>query len=86
MKIDELNKVLEKMHSLHNARMVAHWLKHVSDNDEAIYKDEKDVAALKRIEELGLLETKQKDSAVEAKLTESGKELHREFLWQGWYG
>ena len=86
MKIDELNKVLEKMHSLHNARMVAHWLKHVFDNDNQAYTDERDIAALKRIEEIGLLETKQKDGSITAKLTESGKELQREFLWQGWYG
>lgn len=86
MKIDELQKILDKMHSGHNTRMVAHWLKHVFDNSDSLYKDEKDIAALKRIEEIGLLETKQKDSTVQAKLTESGKELHREFLWQGWYG
>ena len=86
MKINELNKVLEKMHSLHNARMVAHWLKHVFDNNDNVYTDEKDIAALKRIEEIGLLETKSKDEGFTAKLTESGKDLHREFLWQGWYG
>lgn len=86
MKIAELQKVMEKMHSAQNMRMVAHWLKHVFDNDDFLYTEEKDMAALKRLEELSLLETKKKDSAIQAKLTESGKELHRDFLWQGWYG
>jgi len=63
---------------------VSHWIHKIKDV-EYVCKSDKEIEVITRFTDLGILRLERKGDIVIATLTDSGKQLHREFVARGYY-
>ena len=89
MNIRELQKKLagivpeSKMYD--TMTVISHWVKKL--HEQRVYKtsSEKDIQALANLGSLGIAEIEGKGNLIQAKLTEAGRKLYRDFTARSYY-
>jgi hypothetical protein len=64
---------------------ISHWVKAVLEKDGYSTSNPKDVQSLRKLEELKLVELREKSGVHTATLTSSGRELYQDFYGHGYY-
>ena len=96
MNVDELDQVLRGVtgskDTKNGLRVISHWVKMIKDskNNEYVMYDEVELNSLVKLQELKLVMIKEggkdeKIGVVHVTLTESGKDLYKDFFKTGYF-
>ena len=94
MNVDELDQVMRgltgKKDTKQHLRVISHWIKRIKDSKDFMTYDEGEIKSLLKLQELKLVEIKEGDKSerintVHIMLTESGKDLYKDFFKTGYF-
>lgn len=92
MKVRQLSDSLELAYGegrTHNLLTVfSHWMKKLFDSPKTEYatSDANDIAALRKLAKMRIVEVSESGGKLTARLTKEGKDLYWDFMAKGYYG